>query len=282
MGSVSFFSKQATRCPVCERTFHREELRTGRGRLNAGELTRELRRTYIPSEKYGEVHPVIYPVTACPGCYYSAFPADFQELPPEKLGVARHDSERRIESVRPLFGEPDFTTVRGLREGCASYVLAVHSYDYFPLEFAPTVKQGICSLRAAWLASDLHEKEPHENWDYLARVLYAKARFFYTEALSREQEGQETMGGVAHLGPDTDKNYGYDGVVYLAAYLEYWYGPTSDADGRKARLEHAKVGVGKLFGMGKASKNKPRAILDNARYVYEHIADELGLAPEKT
>ena len=33
---------------------------TGSGRLNAGELTEELRRLYIPSKKYGEVNPLIY------------------------------------------------------------------------------------------------------------------------------------------------------------------------------------------------------------------------------
>jgi hypothetical protein len=36
--------------------------------------------------------------------------------------------------------------------------------------------------------------------------------------------------------------------------------------------------------MGKASKNKPQAILDNAREVYQQIATELGLEekdPEK-
>ncbi len=41
--SMTFFSKEEIKCPVCGAAFYREEMRTGRGRLIAGELTEELR-----------------------------------------------------------------------------------------------------------------------------------------------------------------------------------------------------------------------------------------------
>jgi hypothetical protein len=79
---------------------------------------------------------------------------------------------------------------------------------------------------------------------------------------------------MPHLGPDIDKNFGYDGVLYLAAYLEYSWGPKKDVEQRKKSLENAKRTVARIFGMGKASKDKPTAILDNARSLHETIGKE--------
>ena len=53
--------------------FLREELLSGSGRLLAGELTDELRRTYIPSQKYGAVYPLIYSIGVCPQCFLALF-----------------------------------------------------------------------------------------------------------------------------------------------------------------------------------------------------------------
>ena len=74
---LTFFEKKQSVCPVCEAKFFREDLLSGGGRLIAGNLTRELRRQYDPSKKYGEVRPLLYPVTVCPVCYFAAFPQDF-------------------------------------------------------------------------------------------------------------------------------------------------------------------------------------------------------------
>ncbi len=275
-GSLTYFSKQAIECPVCGASFYREELRRGRGRLIAGSLTTELRRNYEASQKYGEVYPIVYSMTVCPTCYYAAFREDFSKVPDDVVSVLSNETERRMDTMAEIFESLDFTESRDLPEGVASYFLTVMCYDHFPKEFSPTFKQGLASLRAAWLSSDLHRKQPMENFDYLANVFYRKARFFYSVAVERESNGTEPIPNQMHLGPDTDKNYGYDGVLYLSGLLEYRYGPRQDAEKRRVALDRAKRTVAKIFGMGKASKNKPQAILDNARDVYEEIAKELG------
>jgi hypothetical protein len=174
-------------------------------------------------------------------------------------------------------GRPDFTEPRDLWHGLASYFYAAACYDYLPKEFSPTFKQGLCSLRSAWICSDLHRKHPDENYDYLGQIFYRKARFFYSLAVERETSGEESIPNDFHLGPDQDKNYGYDGVLYLSGLLDFRYGSRRDREKRKKSLNRAKRTVAKIFGMGRASKNKPQAILDNARDVYEQIAEELGL-----
>ena len=276
MIELTFFSRTPIECPICESSFYREELRTGRGRLNAGHLTRELRRTYVPSQKYGEVYPLIYPVSVCPECYYAAFPQDFLAVPPDAVEAIRAEAQRRIDDARPIFESLDFSSPRGLVEGCASYYLATVCYEHFPADYSPTFKRGLCCLRAAWVSTDLHRMRRDGNYDYLARLFYRKARFFYAHAISLEQSGGETLSGATHLGPDLDKNYGYDGVLYLSGLLEYEHGPRREPEKRRVALGRAKRTVARIFGMGKATKDKPAAILDNAREVYEEIAKERG------
>jgi uncharacterized protein (DUF2225 family) len=91
-----------------------------------------------------------------------------------------------------------------------------------------------------------------------------------------EQKGAQNLATVGNLGPDLDKNYGYDGVLYLTGLLEFHHGPTKDPDKRAAALTRAKRTVARIFGMGRASKDKPAAILDNARDVYDEITKALG------
>ena len=276
MADLTFFSRTPLSCPVCDTRFYREELRTGRGRLNAGDLTQELRRTYVPSQKYGEVYPLIYPVTVCPSCSYAVLHQDFLAAPAEAIETVRETEQQRVEDVRTVFSSLDFAAPRGLEEGCAAYVLAAHCYEQFPRDFSPTFKRGLCCLRAAWICNDLHRKRPDDNYDYLSRVFYRKARFFYAHAVALEQTGMETLTGAPNLGPDLDKNYGYDGVLYLTGLLEFQYGPRKDPEKRRTALGRAKRTVARIFGMGRASREKPAAILDNARSVYEDISSELG------
>jgi uncharacterized protein (DUF2225 family) len=275
--SLTFFSKTPIVCPVCESKFYREEMRTGRGRLIAGELTDELRRHYEPSQKYGEVYPLIYSITVCPVCYYAAFPQDFPQVPTDAARRIQQATDERTDAMAEIVGRPDFTEPRDLWHGLASYFYAAACYDYLPKEFSPTFKQGLCSLRSAWICNDLHRKHPDENYDYLGQIFYRKARFFYSLAVERETSGEESIPNDFHLGPDQDKNYGYDGVLYLSGLLDFRYGSRKDREKRKKSLNRAKRTVAKIFGMGRASKNKPQAILDNARDVYEQIAEELGL-----
>jgi uncharacterized protein (DUF2225 family) len=272
---ISFFSKSELACPVCDTKFYREDILTGRGRLIAGELSTELRRYYEPSQKYGEVYPLIYPVTVCPGCYYAVFSQDFDELHDDGRREIENDTDDRVRSVQKLFEDLDYREPRRLEEGSASYYLAMRCYDSMPSELSPTIKQGVSAIRAAWLCADLHRRAPEENYDYLSRIFYRKARFFYTQAIEYEQNGEEAIANAGNLGPDIDKNYGYDGVLYLAAYLEYHHGPTADEIRRHDALQRSKTIVAKLFGMGKASRQKPSAILELSRDLYAEIRDDL-------
>ncbi len=274
-GRVTFFSKSKVACPVCKASFYREELLTGRGRLIAGSLTKDLRRLYDPSQRFGKVYPLIYPVVVCPSCYYATLGPDFHELGDKSRRAVELDAERRAEEVFLLFDEVDFREPRGLKEGVAGYLFAMMCYDHFPDEACPTIKQGLAALRAAWVSSDLEIERPGENWGYLAQLFYRKARFFYASAIENDQNGTESIGAVAHLGPDLDKNYGYDGVLYLAAYLELQYGPREDEAKRIASLKYARRTVARLFGLGRATRDKPAALLDLARSLYETLGVEL-------
>jgi len=168
---LTFLSKKKIKCPVCEAEFAREELFTGRGRLIAGDLTGELRRLYQPSQKYGEVFPLCYTLDVCPECYYASFPSDFAHISGDTASQIFEHKIERIESITKLVGELDFDNPRNLREGAASYYLAMQSYEYFPSSFSPAVKQGLCALRSAWLFNDLHAKFPSDNYDYVASDL---------------------------------------------------------------------------------------------------------------
>jgi len=169
---ITFFSKEAIQCPVCGSSFHKEELLSGSGRLNAGNLTDELRRLYEPSKKYGAIYPLIYHITVCPVCNYSAFPKDFMEQNSEReiIDGLREQRKKRVADISLLFKILDFTSARRIEEGAASYVLAMMCYDSSKRLFAPTIKQGISAIRAAWLFGDLHRNQPDQNFDYLAKL----------------------------------------------------------------------------------------------------------------
>ncbi|MBN1646572.1 MAG: DUF2225 domain-containing protein [Spirochaetales bacterium] len=277
---ITFFSKDSILCPVCQATFFEEKLQTGRGRLIAGELSLDLRRKYEPSKKYGEVSPLIYPILVCPECFYAAFNADFREISPETSIELSQQTESRISSIRLIFDDVDFREIRTWKEGIASYFLAMMCYDFFPKIYSPLIKRGVCALRCAWLLSDLHRKLPNDNFDYLARIFYRKARFYYVMSVEYEGNGRETISHMNPLGPDTDKNYGYDGVLYLSAYLDYLYGPRKNAADREKALLRAKTTLARIFGMGKATKDKPSAILDLAKELHGKINADMKTADE--
>ena len=272
---VTFFEKKQTVCPVCDAKFFREDLLSGGGRLIAGELTKELRRRYEPSKKFGAIHPLIYPVTVCPMCYFAALPHDFANIPESRIKEAEVHSDERHESIALIFPSLDFAGPRTLREGIASQYFAAMCCDFFDKKANPTFKAGLFCLRAAWLLTDLDAAEHGENWDSLATVFYRKALFYYQLALERESGGSEAFDQALAFGPDLDKNYGYYGVIYLAAYLEYEYGEKNDPVKRGESLEYARRMMAKIFGVGKSSKNRPTAILDNAKDVYEQMGAEL-------
>jgi uncharacterized protein len=273
---LTFFANTPTLCPICAEKFFREERLSGGGRLIAGKLTDELRRLYEPSVKYGELSPLVYPVTVCPACYYAAFNDDFLKLEREAMPKIEASATARRAGLKLLFSDLDFKGARTLKEGMASCYLALSCYDHFKPIFMPTIKRGMLSLRSAWLLSDLHRKQPDANYDYAAKIFYRKALYFYRLSLERDQKGEEALQNKANFGPDTDKNYGYDGVLYLSGYLEYVHGAKGDAAGRVKTLQYIKRLFGKIFGLGKSSKNKPSIILEKAKDIYAKIGEEIA------
>ena len=278
---VTFFEKNQTVCPVCEAKFYREDLLSGGGRLIAAELTDELRRRFEPSKKFGLIHPLVYPVSVCPTCNYAAYARDFTALPVEQVRKAEVNTDERREAISLIFPELDFSSPRTLKDGAASYFLAIMCYDFFDKRANPTFKAGLSALRGAWLFSDLHASFPADNYDYLSRLFYRKARFYYTLSLEREQKGQEAFDPTLNFGPDLDKNFGYEGVIYLAGYLDYKFGSVAQPEKRVETLDIAKRLIAKVFGVGRASKSKPSVLLDKAKEVYERIGEEIERIKEK-
>ncbi|MCL2128176.1 MAG: DUF2225 domain-containing protein [Treponema sp.] len=272
---ISFISKKEFTCPSCDTTFRKEEMLSGGGRLIAGALTEELHRLYEPSLKYGEVYPLSYQAVVCPVCWFASMEADFPVLPNTGRGKALRDKNRRMEETQLIFPSANFNRPRTLMEGAASQYLVLSCYDYYEKASSPTIKQGLASLRTAWLLDELNKKFPQQHYDWLALLFRKKAKYFYNEALDREQSGRETMSGIKSFGPDTDKNYSYEGMLYLCAYLRYKYGPSQESMDRRKSLEDARRTIAKLFGMGKSSKDKPGAFLELARKVYDAINKEL-------
>jgi len=277
---VTFFLKNPIICPVCNTEFKREEMFTGGGRLITKGITNELRRIYEPSKVYGKVNPLLYPVTVCPNCFYATFHDDFNKIKPQNIEKAKSDTPKRIGVINKIFGSLDFTQNRTLKHGAASYILAIDCYDYFDKWFSPTVKKAICALRAAWLFSDMEVEYPLEDYGELQNIFYKKAEEFYKEVLLKQERGEESFDGIKNLGPDTDFNYGYDGILYLVAVLTLRNSYLIKDPLKKIEsFENAKRIVSKMFGFGKASKSKPSLILDMARDLYDELSakiDELN------
>jgi uncharacterized protein (DUF2225 family) len=273
---ISFQSKERYVCPACQSTFHREELLSGSGRLIAGELTDELHRLYEPSAKYGEIYPLAYQATVCPECWFAAMDKDFLDLPAQTREKALEDRDKRTAEVSLIFPQVDFTQPRNLINGAASLFLAARCYDYYPREFSPTIKQGIALLRGGWLLDELDKKYPQRHYDWLAVLFKKKAQFFYSEAIRREQSGQEPLSGIKLFGPDTDKNYAYEGALYLSGLLRLKYGTREDPGKWAESLGDVKRTIAKIFGLGRSSKSKPGPLLEHARNLYDHINRELN------
>jgi len=272
---ITFLSKKEYTCPLCETVFRKEELLSGGGRLIAGSLTNELHRLYEPSVKYGEIFPLVYQAIVCPECLFASMEADFPQIPANNKNKARKDCGDRVKDAKLVFPNINFRENRSLMEGAASQYLALRCYDYYNKDFSPTIKQGLSAVRCAWLLDELHKKFPEQHYDWLATLFRKKAQYLYNEALAREQSGAETLSGMKSFGPDTDKNYSYEGMLYLCAYLRYMYGPSHNPAERKASLEDARRTIAKLFGMGKSSKDRPGAFLELARKLYDTLNKEL-------
>jgi uncharacterized protein (DUF2225 family) len=275
---ISFRQKNPTVCPVCGAEFYREEMLTGRGRLIAGKLTDELRRLYEKSPKYGIIYPLAYVLNVCPKCLYTAFPKDFSHLEPDELQRLKGSTVKRIRNLYTLFPGVDFNKDRNLFLGAASYVLCVDCYGLRNKGVAPTVKRAICALRAAWLLGDLYKEMPEYPYDKLRDFYYKKATLLYAKVVELAQTGKEPFDkALAILGPDVDKNYGYDGVLYVSGILGKKYGESIFKDKKKLLefYENVKRSLSRLFGSGKSSKNKPSDLLYMTKDLYEEMGKRI-------
>ena len=276
---ISYWSKNRCHCPVCQNNFEREEMLSGSGRMIAGELTDELHRVFEPSAKYGQIYPVIYSIGACPKCHTALFWSDFEEIQDNNsLNALLADSKNRKEIVNNMFPYYELTRERNLLDGAAMYYLALLSYEKVDLSYAPTMKRAIISLRLAWICRDLQKIVPEHNYDYAAEVFYRKAPFFYEQTLINEPQRIETIAKITNFGPDIDKNYGYDGVIYLNSLLEYKYGQKEDMQMRYKKLDANKRSIARIFGLGKSSKSKPGPLLEKSRDLYDKLTATLNEA----
>jgi hypothetical protein len=178
----------------------------------------------------------------------------------------------RKNALVKFFGDTNFNEERNLTLGAASYMLAVDCYNFRRKNVAPTFKKGISSLRAAWLFSDLAEEYPEQPYKKLSIFFYKKAYEYYLVILDLLQSGGEPADAAGNMGPDTDRNWGYEGILYVSAVLTVKYG-TSEKDMEK-RIENFNISkryLSRLFGAGKSSKNTPTELLDKTRILFEKI-----------
>ena len=275
--SLSYWSKDKSICPVCKKPFPKEIMRSGNGRMNAGNLSDELHRDYIPSAKYGKVYPLIYEVGCCPNCYAAFLWSDFTEIKKTEVSDRIFDhSEQRKVSCSNIFPYFDLKKERTLFDGAAMYYLALMTYNDCDADMLPTMKQAIISLRLAWLTKEIHQRCSNHNYDYISDVFYRKALFFYRQAVINETSRTEKSSTLNNFGPDMDKNYGWYGVIYLCGLLEYKYGQHDDIQLRLKKLSESKTAIARIFGLGKSSKNKPGPLLEHARDLYDMLSKELN------
>lgn len=269
---ISYRLKDPTKCPVCSFEFHREEMLTGGGRLIAGKLTDELRRLFEDNAKFGKVYPLAYLVVVCPRCLYSAYPRDFSGVTPGEIEKLSATAQARLASLKKFFGDVSFERNRDLALGAASYMLAVDCYTFRNKQSAPTFKKAVSSIRAAWLFSDLAVEVPEKPYKKVAEFFYKKAYQFYQEVLELVQSGGETMEAAGNIGPDYDKNWSYEGILYMNAVLTLKVGGLEpDIVKRIENFEKTKRYLSRLFGSGKSSKSKPGALIDMTRDLYDRM-----------
>ncbi len=271
---VSFRQKNPIKCPVCSAEHYREEMLTGGGRLIAGKLTDELRRLYEKNQKWGVVYPLAYVITVCPSCLYSSYPKDFNDITPDEIGKLSMTTKARIASIQKFFGNISFQNDRNLMLGAASYMLAVDCYSFRRKNLAPTFKNAVSSIRAAWLFDDLSKEMPDRPYGKISAFFYKKAYAYYQDLLVLTQNGQEPMDAAGNMGPDIDKNWGYEGILYMISILTMKIGiKEPDIRVRIEKFENTKRFLSRLFGSGKSSKNKPGALIDMTRSLYDKMTE---------
>ena len=279
---VSFRAKTESKCPVCGTMHAKEELMSGSGRLIAGNLTGELRRLYEPSKKWGKIYPLAYAVQVCPKCLYAAYPKDFSNANAEEVKGLKATIQHRQKLIQTLFGALNFNEDRQLVLGVASFLLAVDCYHLRSAEIAPTIKKAVSCMRAAWLLDDLFQDAPYRPYDKVKDFYYMEASKAYRATVeasgtSDAEPDAEAVGFAS--GPDLDKNFGFIGIQFLYGLLTHKYIDQLAPEKNKVRLKvltDAKRAISKVYGGGKATKEKPQAMIDIAKDAHDAMGEMIG------
>ena len=134
------------------------------------------------------------------------------------------------------------------------------------------MKQAVSAIRAAWLFDDLYKEIPDKPYNKVSNFFYNKAYGYYHKALHIMQTGEETLEAAGHLGPDFEKNWGYDGILYMCAILTVKIGiKEKNIEKRIKNFETTKRYLSRLFGSGKTSKSRPGDLMDMIRDLYEKM-----------
>ncbi len=275
---ISFLEKKGTKCPLCGTEFHYEHLHTGRGRLISEEITPELRRVYKENKKFGSIHPLAYTLMVCHNCLYSSYSSDFMDLDEVEKQSLIKQSQNRRSKIEKILGVINFTNRRNLALGAASYLLALDCYHYRSVRIAPTPKKALISLRAAWLFGDIEKKFPNFGFQNLSELLFVKSASFYIPTIEILSTGSEPQAQFLNLlGPDVDKNWGFEGVVYINSYLSFKYAEklTSEKEKIVTIYENARRNLARLYGHGRSSSAKPSLIIQFSRDLREKISSKL-------
>lgn len=269
---ITFRQKNSTVCPVCKNEFFREEMFTGGGRLIADKLTDELRMIYKDNKKYGKIYPLNYLLNVCPNCLFTAYPKDFTDVTDDEISKLQEMRPARKNAVIKFFGDLDFNQERNLLMGAASYMLAVDCYNLRRKQVGPTFKKAVSSIRGAWLFNDLSEEYPDRPYKKMSLFFYKKAHEFYYRVLELLQNGAEPADAAGNMGPDSDKNWGYEGILYVTAILTVKFGNIEKDPAKRAEnFRRSKMYLSRLFGMGKSSKSTPSDLIEKTRVLYEKI-----------
>lgn len=285
---ISFFKKEEdVKCPACGTVINQEVMKTGSGRLDAGELDIDLHRNYLSTKQHGQVFPLLYLVWTCSKCYYTAFQFDFERQHKNtKARICKSSAKAaRLKILDHLFSKmPNFNEQRGLTEGVAAYLLAVATYEQYDSHDSPTIRMAICMVRLAWLCKHIKEhSQETEEINMLISMFYRKAFFLYDKALELTMKGVEEITNIRGLGPDFDKEYGYDGVIYMHAWLYVNHDILVDNgdDYKLAILKKLRTNLSKVFGFGKSSKEKPSSLMGVAKETYNTVKTELEKFPNE-
>ncbi len=149
------------------------------------------------SKKYGRVYPLAYEIVTCPQCLYSSFPKDFEKVEAAEVEDLKNATQDRKNGAHSIVGPIDFNGDRNLVSGAISYILAIDCYQKRDMGCAPTPKKAICSMRGAWLFSELDEEFPGMGYDNIVEFLYMKAGTYYKstlEIMSNAHEREEDRG----------------------------------------------------------------------------------------